>query len=40
MFTPAKKQLDYKVKTKLNGEFFYQTDSVTYQGIQLDKYLT
>ena len=40
MFTPAKKQLDYKVKTKLNGEFFYQTDSVNYQGIQLDKYLT
>ena len=35
-----KKQPDHKLKIKLNGKKLYNTDSVTYLGIDLDKYLT
>ena len=35
-----KKQPDHKLKIKLNGKKLYKTDSVTYLGIDLDKYLT
>ena len=35
-----KKQPDRKLKIKLNGKKLYKTDSVTYLGIDLDKYLT
>ena len=38
--TSSKKQLDCNLKIKLNGTRFYQTDSVRYLGIQIDKRLT
>ena len=34
------KQPDHDLKSKLNGEKLYQTDSVKYLGIRFDKYLT
>ena len=39
-FTSSKKQLDCDLKIKLNGKRFYETDSVKYLGIQIDKRLT
>ena len=35
-----KKQLNHKLKIKLNGKTFYQTNSVKYLRIHLDKHLT
>ena len=35
-----RKQLDCDLKTKLNGKRLYETDSVKYLGIQIDKRLT
>ena len=40
MSSLPKKQPDHKLKIKLNGKKLYKTDSVTYLGIDLDKYLT
>ena len=40
LFTSSKKQLDCGLKTKLNGKRLYETDSVKYLGIQIDKRLT
>ena len=40
LFTSSKKQLDCELKIKLNGKRFYETDSVSYSGIQIDKRLT
>ena len=40
LFTSSKKQLDCDLKIKPNGEKLYETDSVKYLGIQIDKRLT
>ena len=40
LLTSSKKQLDCDLKIKLNGERLYETDSVKYLGIQIDKRLT
>ena len=40
LFTSSKKQLDCDLKIKLNGKKLYETDSVRYLGIQIDKRLT
>ena len=40
LFTSSKKQLDCDLKIKLNGKRLYETDSVRYLGIQIDKRLT
>ena len=40
LFTSPKKQLDCDLKMKLNGKRLYETDSVKYLGIQIDKRLT
>ena len=40
LFTSSKKQLDYDLKIKLNGKRLYETDSLKYLGIQIDKRLT
>ena len=40
LFTSSKKQLECDLKIKLNGKRFYETDSVKYLGIQIDKRLT
>ena len=40
MFNPLKKQLDHELKIKLNGKKLYQTDSVKYLGMYIDKNLT
>ena len=40
LFTLSKKQLDCDLKIKLNGKKLYETDSVKYLGIQIDKRLT
>ena len=37
MFNPSKKQLDHKLKVKRNCKKLYQTDSVKYLGIHIDK---
>ena len=39
LFTSSKKQLDCSLKIKLNGKRLYDTDSVKYLGIQIDKRL-
>ena len=39
-FTSSKKQLECDLKIKFNGKRFYETDSVKYLGIQIDKRLT
>ena len=40
LFTSSKKQLDFDLKIKLNGKRLYETDSVKYLGVQVDKRLT
>ena len=40
MFSPPKKQLDHELKVKVNGKKLYQTDSIKYMGIHIDKCLT
>ena len=40
LFTSSKKQLDCDLKIELNGKRLYETDSVKYLGIQVDKILT
>ena len=40
LFTSSKKQLDCDLKFKLNRERLYETDSVKYLGIQIDKRLS
>ena len=40
MFNPPRKQLDHELKIKLNGKKIYQTYSVKYLGIYVDKNLT
>ena len=40
LFTLSKKQLDCDLKIELNGKRLYETDSVKYLGIQIDKRLT
>ena len=40
LFTSSKKQLDCDLKIKLNGKRLYETDSVRYLRIQIDKRLT
>ena len=40
LFTSSKKQLDCDLKIKLNRERLYETDSVKYLGIQIDKRLS
>ena len=40
MFNSLKKQLDHELKIKLNGKKLYQTDSVKYLGMYIDKNLT
>ena len=40
LFTSSKKQLDWDLKIKPNGKSLYETDSVRYLGIQIDKRLT
>ena len=37
LFTSSKKQLDCDLKIKLIGKRLYETDSVRYLGIQIDK---
>ena len=40
MLSPPKKQLVHGLEIKLNNKKHYQTDSVKYLGIHLDKFLT
>ena len=40
VFTSSKKQIDSGLKVKLNGKRVYETDSVKYLGIKIDKTLT
>ena len=40
MLSPPKKQLVHGLEIKLNNKKLYQTDSVKYLGIHLDKFLT
>ena len=40
LFTSSKKQLDCDLKIKLNAKRLYETDSVKYLGIQINKRLT
>ena len=40
LFTSPKKQLDYDLKIRLNSKRFFETVSVKYLGIQIDKRLT
>ena len=40
LFTSFKKQIDYNLKNKLSGKRLYETDSVKYLGIQIEKRLT
>ena len=40
LFTLSKKQLKRDLKIKLNGKRLYETDSVGYLGIEIDKRLT
>ena len=40
MFNPPRKQLDHELKINLNGKKIYQTYSVKYLGIYVDKNLT
>ena len=40
MPSPPKKQPDHELERKLNGKKLYKADSVTYLGIELDKFLT
>ena len=40
LFTSSKKHLDCDLKIKLNGKRLYETDSVKYLGIQIEKRLT
>ena len=40
LFTSSKKQLDCNLKIKLNRKRLYETDSIRYLGIQIDKRLT
>ena len=40
LYTSSKKQLDCDLEIKLNGKRLYETDSVKYLGIQIDKRLT
>ena len=40
MFSLPKKQLDHELKINLNGKKLYETDSVKYLIIHLDKYFT
>ena len=40
VFTSSKKQLDCDLKIKLNGKRLFETNSVKYLGIQIDKRLT
>ena len=40
LFISSKKQLDCDLKIKLNGKRLYETDSVKYLGIHIDKRLT
>ena len=40
LFTSSKKQLDCDLKNKLNRQKLFETDSVKYLGIQIDKRLT
>ena len=40
LFTSSKKKLDCDLKTNINGKRLYETDSVNYLGIQIDKRLT
>ena len=40
LFNSPKKQLGCHSKIKLNGKRLYETDSVKYLGIQIDKRLT
>ena len=39
MFSPPEKKIDHELKEKVNSKKHYQTDSVKYLGINLDKYL-
>ena len=39
LFTSSKKQLDCDLKIRLNGKRLYQTDSLKYLGIEIDKTL-
>ena len=40
LFRSAKKQLEFGLKLKLNGERLYPTNSVKYLGIKIDEHLT
>ena len=40
LFTSSKKQRDCDLKIRLNGKRLFETDSVRYLGIQIDKRLT
>ena len=40
LFTSSNKQLDCDLKIRLNGKRLYETNSVNYLGIQIDKRLT
>ena len=40
MFNPSEKELDHELKIKLHGKNLYQTDSVKYLRINIDKNLT
>ena len=39
-FSSSKKQIDCNLKIKLNRKRLYETDSVKYLGIQIDKTLS
>ena len=39
-FSSSKKQIDCNLKIKLNRKRLYETDSVKYLGIQIDKRLS
>ena len=39
IFKPKRKKLDFEFKIKLNGKKLFQTNSVKYLGIKIDKQL-
>ena len=39
LFRPKRKNMDFKIKIKYNGKRLYETNSVKYLGVRIDKKL-
>ena len=37
LFRPKRKNMDFKIKIKYNGKRLYETNSVKYLGVRIDK---